>query len=169
MDEQLGIFRVGFLGPPCSSFDACDAISGICLEGCVCIGGWDEIFSAEEAGRVAMCVSRAAAQHTIKAAVWPADENGYGLNTTGGLSFCCCIVGQAPEGQQWLKTEVRQHGQRQAHWRPGPHSGLVGHSKDGELSLCRDLILAVSTALPGTALDWLAAAPGFRWLFHAVP
>lgn len=33
----------------------------------------------------------------------------------------------------------RHHSQRQAHWRPGPLGGLVGHSKDGELSLCRDL------------------------------
>lgn len=55
----------------------------------------------------------------------------------------------------------RQRSQRQAHWRPGPLGGLVGHSKDGELSLCRDLGLAVSTGLPGTLLDWLAASP---WL-----
>ena len=69
-------------------------------------------------------------------------------------SFLAHSVGQAPERTQ--------HRQRQAHWRPFPLAGLVGHSKDGELSLCRVLILAVSTILPGTPVDWLAAAPGFR-------
>ncbi|UPX16481.1 uncharacterized protein EKO05_0006879 [Ascochyta rabiei] len=47
---------------------------------------------------------------------------------------------------------------------------LVGQSKDGELRLCRDCTLAVSTALPGTSVDWLAAAAlplACGWPFHA--
>ena len=82
------------------------------------------------------------------------------------VGFC---VGQALEwgGQQLQQDGSRQHRQRQAHWRPGSLDGLVGHSKDGELSLCRVLILSVSTVLPGTPVDWLAAAPGSGWVFHA--
>lgn len=57
--------------------------------------------------------------------------------------------------------------ERQAHWRPGPLGGLVGHSKDGELSLCRDLSLAFRQACQARRSTGWPPAPGFRWLFHA--
>lgn len=83
------------------------------------------------------------------------------------MSRVTVVFWRGGTGASTLKTELGSTASVKKSWRPGPLAGLVGHSKDGELSLCRVLILAVSTVLPGTPLDWLAAAPGFRWLFHA--
>jgi hypothetical protein len=99
------------------------------------------------------------------ASAWLLNSCGY-EQALNAFRFSSSYQGRAgASGQQHVKTEIGSTASVKRIGGLARSAATVGHSKDGELSLCRDLWLAVSMGLPGTPLDWLAASP---WLPLAV-